>query len=461
MVFDRLGTFAGDFDAAAAIAVASGDELDSWAVTDALASLVAKSMMGTETGPDGAIRYTMHETLRQYARERLDETVGTDGARRALARHLTVVAEEAGYGGMGPDDLLWLARIRADVDNIRAAVGWALDSDDPADQELGLSILASLEWIGGSASDLGLDALAVVALPLANRSAPHLRTPVMTLAAYRHWHIGDIAEARRLAELAFEDGIIATIINPLSPLMGSVTFELTAGNHARAFELADAARAHFDSVSEFEAARTCAGLSAFEAMAGRIDEARADSDRALRLAQRLGNQTLLTGALNGRAWALQRDDPEGALAAAEQFLQVQRSGVARNTVPGVLALAAGLRARLGDDHGALPALHDAMVIARDDGTLPQAAAVLGFALNPLCRTGQPEVAATLIGALERGALAQVAGFPGTADSRTRTLARIQDQLGVEKTDQLVAHGAALTRDELFAYALAALGTADG
>ena len=80
VIFDRLGTFAGDFDAAAAIAVASGDELDSWTVTDALASLVAKSMVGTATGPDGAIRYTMLETLRQYARERLDETVGTDRA---------------------------------------------------------------------------------------------------------------------------------------------------------------------------------------------------------------------------------------------------------------------------------------------------------------------------------------------------------------------------------------------
>ena len=135
--------------------------------------------------------------------------------------------------------------------------------------------------------------------------------------------------------------------------------------------------------------------------------------------------------------------------------------MARNSVPGLLALAAGLRARLGDDHGALPALHDAMVIARDDGTLPQAAAALGFALNPLCRTGQQEVAATLIGALERGALAPVAGFPGTAGSRARTLARIQDDLGVEKTDQLVAHGAAMTHDELFAYAIAALGTADG
>ena len=301
----------------------------------------------------------------------------------------------------------------------------------------------------------------MVALPLAEQSAPHLRTPVLTLAAFRYWHIGDITEARRLAELASEDGILTTIINPLSPLMASVTFEMTAGNHARAFDIADAARAHFDSVSEFEAACTLAGFSSFEAMAGRIDAARADSDRALQLAQRVGNQSLLTGALNGKAWALQRDDPEGALAAAEQFLEVQRaSGVARNTVPGLLALAAGLRARLGDDHGALPVLHDAVVIARDDGTLPQAAAALTFALNPLCRTGQQEVAATLIGALERGALAQAAGFPGTADSRARTLARIRDTLGVEKTDQLVAQGAALTRDELFAYALAALGTAD-
>ncbi len=68
VVFDRLGTFAGSFDAAAAVAVARGEELDPWTVTDALASLVAKSMVGTDTGPDGAVRYTMLETLRQFAR---------------------------------------------------------------------------------------------------------------------------------------------------------------------------------------------------------------------------------------------------------------------------------------------------------------------------------------------------------------------------------------------------------
>ena len=164
MVFDRLGMFAGAFDAAAAIAVASGDELDAWTVTDALASLVAKSMLGTETGPDGTTRYAMLETLRQYARERLDETAGHGPVAGAPWRGTSPWSRgKPATACMGPDDLLWLARIRADVDNIRAAIGWALDSDDPADQELGLSILASLEWIGGSASDLGLDALAVVA----------------------------------------------------------------------------------------------------------------------------------------------------------------------------------------------------------------------------------------------------------------------------------------------------------
>src|SRR4029077_11545458 len=104
--------------------------LDEWTVTDALASLVAKSMVGTDTGPDGATRYTILETLRQYARERLDEGADTDRCRPCPARHFSMLARDAGHGVMGPDEAMWLARIRADVDNVRAAIGWALDSDD-------------------------------------------------------------------------------------------------------------------------------------------------------------------------------------------------------------------------------------------------------------------------------------------------------------------------------------------
>jgi tetratricopeptide (TPR) repeat protein len=256
---------------------------------------------------------------------------------------------------------------------------------------------------------------------------------------------------------------VTTINNPLAPHMALVAFEMTAGNHAKAFELADEARAHLDEIdNDFEFSRFLAGLSAFEAMAGRLDAARVDSERALQTAQRLGNQHLLAAALNGRAWALQRDDPEGALALAEEFVELHRkSGVQRNTVSGLTALAAGLRSRLGDDQGALPLLRDAVVIARDDGTRPQAAGALSFALNPLCRTGRPEVAATLIGGLEAGALALVAGFPGSAEARARTLARIHDALGQEETDALVTRGTSMTYDELMHYAIDALGAVSG
>ena len=51
-VFDRLGVFPSSFDVPAAIAVCGGDGIERWDVIDALASLVAKSMMGAEPAGD-------------------------------------------------------------------------------------------------------------------------------------------------------------------------------------------------------------------------------------------------------------------------------------------------------------------------------------------------------------------------------------------------------------------------
>ena len=459
LVFDRLGTFGGSFDAAAAIAVAGGDELDSWTVTDGLGSLVAKSMLGTETGPGGVTRYAMLETLRQYAREQLDESGATDRCRRAQARHLSEVAREVGEAALGPEDALQLVRVRADLDNIRASIGWALDCDDPADQQLGLSILASLVFIGRNQPDLGLCPLGTRAVPLAERSAADIRTSILVLAAYDEWFTGNLDQARRLTERSLDTGFDAAIVHPAEPISSLVTFEMTAGNHARAFELAAMARAHFQRIdNEWQEGVLLGGLAAYEAMAGRLDAARADSERAVLLARRHGNQHYLASALNGRAWALQGDDPEGALAAAEELLELyRRSGAGRSVAPGAMALAAGVRSRSGDDQGALALLRDAVVICRDDGVWPQAAAALGFALNVLCRADRPGTAAVMLGGLEQGALTSVANFPGTADSRARTLTRIRGALGDEKTDQLVAQGASMTHDELIAYAIEHLG----
>ena len=101
-VFARLGVFSGTFDASAAEAVAAGDGVEAWDVVDALASLVAKSMVVSDRGADGGTRYSMLETLRAYARERLDETDDADQWRRRHAEHYADFAEQAGTGVGGP-----------------------------------------------------------------------------------------------------------------------------------------------------------------------------------------------------------------------------------------------------------------------------------------------------------------------------------------------------------------------
>ena len=68
VLFDDTRGFT-QVDTSAAVVVTSGDEFDEWAVTDALASLVDKSMLASEAGPDHTTSYSMLETLRQYARE--------------------------------------------------------------------------------------------------------------------------------------------------------------------------------------------------------------------------------------------------------------------------------------------------------------------------------------------------------------------------------------------------------
>ncbi len=131
---------------AAAQAVVTGDGVEAWDVLDALTELVAKSMVVAEETAEGTTRYQMLETLGQYARERLDEHGDTDRWRRRHAEYFAAWAEEAGPGLEGPDELAWRTRENAELDNLRAAVTWALDRDDPDDIGLALRIIGALAY---------------------------------------------------------------------------------------------------------------------------------------------------------------------------------------------------------------------------------------------------------------------------------------------------------------------------
>ena len=87
MLFRRLGIFVNGFSLEAATTVGSCDDLDEFDLFDVLASLVDKSLVLAE--PDGdTLRYRMLESTRAYAREKLD--AAAESQERALChlRHL-------------------------------------------------------------------------------------------------------------------------------------------------------------------------------------------------------------------------------------------------------------------------------------------------------------------------------------------------------------------------------------
>ena len=196
------------------------DELDEWAVTDALASLVGKSMIQTDTGPEGAIRYTMLETLRQYAREQLDEARDTDRCRRALARHPTLFARDVGVGVMGTDDATVVGpdpcrrRQRPRRDRVGARLRRSCRP--------GARRCRSSPRSPGSARTAptwGSTRSPLQALPLAERSAaraPVDRAPPRGVSPLATRAMPTRPESSM--ERALEDGVITTLGQPARPL---------------------------------------------------------------------------------------------------------------------------------------------------------------------------------------------------------------------------------------------------
>ncbi len=123
---NRLSVFAGGCDLGAAEAVLPDDELDAADVVDVLGQLVDKSLVVVDDA-DGGLRYRLLETIRQYARERLDASGDPVALRRRHADHYVALAEAAGPHLRGREQVEWTSVVIRDIDNFRAALDWAVE----------------------------------------------------------------------------------------------------------------------------------------------------------------------------------------------------------------------------------------------------------------------------------------------------------------------------------------------
>jgi non-specific serine/threonine protein kinase len=123
VLFRRLAVFAGGCTIEAAEAVA-GDEAGS-EVLEGLMSLVEQSLLRAADGGEG-LRFTMLETVHEFALGKLRESGEEPAARRAHASHHRALAEMAEPGLKGADQQNWRDRLEADLDNLRAALAWSV-----------------------------------------------------------------------------------------------------------------------------------------------------------------------------------------------------------------------------------------------------------------------------------------------------------------------------------------------
>src|SRR5207245_295187 len=99
-------------------------------VLDLLLRLVEKSLVVAELGDEGADRYRLLETLRQYALEKLAASGEAEAIHGFHATHYLALAEQAGNDLWGPRLPFWYARMQRELNNVRAALRWATDSGD-------------------------------------------------------------------------------------------------------------------------------------------------------------------------------------------------------------------------------------------------------------------------------------------------------------------------------------------
>jgi predicted ATPase/DNA-binding SARP family transcriptional activator len=286
-LFGQLAVFHGGFDAAAARAIATGQ--DNPADVTRLLYLVDRSLVTAELD-GGTTRYRLLETLRSYGLERLAEQGRLDAARERHARWAADLVARAERGLRGADEASWAASVERHFSDLRAAHSWLADFDP----ELGLRMAAQLHWyaLWRCHSEVYRWADASTAGAAGSRSPFY--PEALASAAFGAVYRGDMQAADAAAHDAFD---AARSLPPLSarrPLEALAEVATFRGELAAAVDLY--ARAYDLSMGNgdfLDAAWDAVGASAAYAYGGRLEEASRLADQARAAADRCRSPSAL------------------------------------------------------------------------------------------------------------------------------------------------------------------------
>ena len=464
-IFRRLAVFVGGFTLDAASWVMADGGVDRASPTsgtrnpepttlDLVGSLVEKSLLRPEEPSEREPRFTMLETIREYALEELEASGEAAELRRRHAEHFLALAEAAEPHLIRAEAGAWLDRLQAEHDNLRAALAWSADAADRIDLLAGIAgPLYWFWWMRGHFSE----GRRWLGRALARTTDPAARVKLLygagelaffqeqTQQAREHW-----TEMVALGRAIHDEAVVARALGRLAYLLRLV------GESDRAVTLAEESLAISRRLDDPRGiAHALHGYAQVLVGLGDLDRAESTWTEAVELFRQVGVVVPIPYALANLAHiARQRGELDKAIALFQEAdaLVRQRGDKfgARGMVLGMLRIGY----HQGDDGRVLAMARQALELGRAQGSAGATALALeGLAWVAVMRD-DPVRAARLLGSAET---VRATSGPGTnapqPDLVADTLAAATAALGEEACAAARAEGRAMHLDQAIALAL--------
>ena len=401
-LLERCSVFAGGFDLQSACAVAGFDEFDDYAILDLLDALVRKSLLVADRS-SGRTRYSMLETIRQFAEEHLVARGAANTVRNVHARH---------FAGRETDVLaLWDSPrqreaynwFSVELANLRNAFRWAADQGDP---DVAATIATYAAFLGALLVNYEPIAWAEELVEPA-RAVDHPRLAFLYVMASLCFNPGRIEAAVRYSDAG--QLVIGSGRNEEVPFGAEGVLGASYAVIGQPERWVEWCR---DQLARGRDTHTLTGAALTWALtaAGCGEEARAAAHGLIEAAEATRNPFALAYALYVHGRAFRDADPAAALEALRRGLVIARDSGNRYIETLLAGTVSGLEAEHGDalaaldyvtlvignfhDGGNTTGLRSALAIlaALFDrlGRHQPAATIAGFAVSPLTSTAMPE-----------------------------------------------------------------------
>jgi hypothetical protein len=361
---------------------------------------------------------------------------------------------------LSAEELTWRPRLKVELDNLRASVGWAIERETDDDRELALQIVSFLSREAVLDRGSGIGGWAARAVDATTLSSSSWRPTVMVSAAYDAFHRGDLDVAERLAAEAFDASRVSDPPMAAWAEMARANCVASRGRLEEALSILDEVASWLPDSSIYDRHTIHSVIALYTSLTGDTDKALASAHIALDAAEALGQPSALALALYANGMVRDEIDPASARRYCEQSIDLTEKGASDVVYANSFGTLALMSARAGDVPEALRDVRRSIAYAHSIGDRPPMVGTLHTATRLLPPVDDPERFANLAGGILDGWFKPMGNIIPERDRLPASaLAEVEAMLGSDRYRAARARGAAMRYDELVSLVLAALDAA--